>query len=37
MKKEVEKWVDNYAKFWQGIENISALNIKIIRRLSRRK
>lgn len=37
MKKEVEKWTANYRKLWQGIEDISALNIKIIRRLSRRK
>jgi len=37
MKREVEKWTDNYNKLWQGIEDISALNIKIIRRLSRRE
>ena len=31
MKKAVQKWTNNYNKLWQAIEDISALNIKIIR------
>jgi hypothetical protein len=30
-KKRVETWVDNYNKIWQGIEDISEINIKLIR------
>ncbi len=31
MKKVVQKWTINYNKLWQAIEDISVLNIKIIR------
>ncbi len=31
MKKMVQKWTINYNKLWQVIEDISVLNIKIIR------
>lgn len=31
-RKKVKIWVDNYNKLWQGIENISALNIKLIQK-----
>jgi len=30
-RKKIEKWVNNYNKIWQGIEDISELNIKLIR------
>jgi len=31
MKKTVKRWTDNYNKIWQGIEDISNINIRIIR------
>ena len=31
MKKIVQKWTINYNKLWQAIEEISELNIKLIR------
>jgi len=31
MIKTVKKWTENYNKIWQGIEDISKLNIKIIK------
>lgn len=31
MKKVVQKWTINYNKLWQAIEDISELNIKLIR------
>jgi len=30
-KNRIETWVDNYNKIWQGIEDISEINIKLIR------
>lgn len=30
-KKKIKIWVDNYNKLWQGIEEISQINIKLIR------
>jgi len=30
-KKKVKTWVNNYNKIWQGIENISDINIRLIR------
>ena len=35
-KNIVKKWTDNYKRIWQGIENISELNIKLIREKSGR-
>lgn len=32
MKKTAKNWTDNYNKLWRGIEKISALNIKLIRK-----
>lgn len=34
MKKTVKKWTSNYDKLWQAVEDISALNIKLIRKES---
>lgn len=31
LKEEVKRLVDNYNKVWKGIEDISAINIKLIR------
>jgi len=31
-KEKIKTWVNNYNKLWQGIEDISALNIKLIRK-----
>jgi len=36
LKEMVQKWTENYEKIWQAIETISALNIKIIRKSSRK-
>lgn len=30
-KKKIKIWTNNYNKLWQGIEDISELNIKLIR------
>ena len=31
MKSAVKRWTDNYREIWDGIEKISALNIRLIR------
>lgn len=31
MTKTAKKWTDNYNKIWQGIEDLSGINIKLIR------
>lgn len=31
MKKTIKKWTTNYNKIWHGIEDISKINIKLIR------
>ncbi len=32
LKKKVQQWVTNYQHAWQGIEAITDLNVKLIRR-----
>jgi len=34
MKSAVKRWTDNYREIWDGIEKISALNIRLIREKS---
>ena len=35
-RNKIKLWVDNYNKIWQGIEDISEINIKLIRMASKK-